>query len=220
MTGHPKMPSELISIRDRWSASLSKYSADKDRIGYIQDELTALLVNRSMIFELLTNIIKGSRYPNIRQAQMFDDEILLYLNPQPIFSIRMFIYQPGDYTPIHDHNSWGVIGSALGQIEVFNYAREDDGSIEGYARLHKTGNNILERGQTDGNLRLNEGIHQTGNPDGHTSIMISVYGRPVRRIYINRFDLENNKVYRMYSPQVKKRMLAAEALKIIESSHG
>ena len=214
MTVHPKMPSELLAIRDRWSASLSKLSADKDRIRYIRDELSTLLVNRTIIYELLSNIARGSRYPNIRQAYMFEDEILLCLNPQPIFSIRMFIYQPGVYTPIHDHNSWAVIGSALGQIDVINYAREDDGSIEGYARLHETGHKILERGQTDVNLRLNEGIHKTGNPNGHTSIMNSFYGRPFRRIYINRLDLENNKVYRMYSPQVKKRMLAAEALKI------
>ena len=212
MTVHPKMPAELRVIRDRWSASLIKLSEDKDRIEYIRNELPALLVNRSIFFQLLTNIVKGSRYPNIRQAQMFEDEILLCLNPQPIFSIRMFIYQPGVYTPIHDHNSWAVIGSAVGQIGVVNYAREDDGSIEGFARLHQTGHQILERGQTDVNLSLNDGIHKTGNPSDHTSIMVSVYGRPIRRIYINRFDLENNKVYRMYSSQVKKRLLAAESL--------
>lgn len=216
MPVHPNMPSELLAIRDRWSDSLSQLNADNDRIEYIRNELPALLLNRAIFFKLLTNIVKGGRYPNIRQAQMFEDEILLCLNPQPIFSIRMFIYQPGDYTPIHDHNSWAVIGSALGQIGVANYAREDDGSIEGYARLYKTGQKLLERGQTDVNLPLNAGIHQTGNPSGHTSIMVSVYGRPIRRIYINRFDLKNHKVYRMYSSQVKKRMLAAEALKNIE----
>ena len=216
MPAHPKMPSELLAVRDRWSESLRKFKKDKDRIEYIRNELPALLHNRPLFSTLLTNIVKGSRYPNIRQAQMFEDEILLCLNPQPIFSIRMFIYQPGDYTPIHDHNSWAVIGSALGQVGVVNYARDDDGSVEGYARLHKTGGKTLELGQTDINLPLNEGIHQTGNPSDQTNIMVSVYGRPIRRIYINRFEVESNSVYRMYSSQVKKRMLAAEVIKIFD----
>ena len=214
MPTNPKMPSELGAICNRWSEAFEKHSEEKDRIEYIQSELPALLHNRALFLELLTNIVKGSSYPDIRQPQMFEDEILLHLNTKPIFSIRMFIYDPGEFTPIHDHNSWGVIGSALGEIGVVQYAREDDGSVEGYARLRETEHVILELGETNVARPLNQGIHQTGNPGNHTSIMVSVYGRPIRRVYIHRFDIEHDTVHRMYSPRIKKKMLATDALRM------
>jgi predicted metal-dependent enzyme (double-stranded beta helix superfamily) len=206
------MPAELVSICNRWSQDMQKLKAEKERIEYIQDGLPALLCNRGIFLELLGNIATGQPYPDTRQAQLFEDEILLYLNTKPLFSIRMFIYEPGIYTPIHDHNSWGVVGSALGKIGVINYQRDDDGSRQGYAQLRKTEDLLLEVGQTDVALRLNQGIHQTGNPDSNTSIMVSVYGRPIRQVYIHRFDIENNRVFRMYPPRIKKRLLASQAL--------
>ncbi len=216
MSVHPKMPDELVCICKRWSQMLAKLKEEKERIEYIQNELPALLHNRGVFVELLSNIVKGGRYPDIRQPQMFDDEILLYLNTQPIFSIRMFIYEPFAYTPIHDHNSWGVIGSALGKIGVVKYVRVDDGSVEDHARLHQAERVTLALGETDVALPLDQGIHQTGNADGHASIMVSVYGRPIRRVYIQQFDMENNKVCRRYSPRVKKKLLAAEALSVFK----
>ncbi len=225
MPVHTKMPAELVSICDRWSQAMEKFKAEKERIEYIQDGLPELLHNRQIFLELLGNIASGKPYPDTRQAQLFEDEILLHLNPKPLFSIRMFIYEPGAYTPIHDHNSWGVIGSASGKIGVIKYSREDDGSKQGYARLRKTEDLILAVGQTDVALPLNQGIHQTGNADSDTGVMVSVYGRPIRQVYIHRFDLENSKVFRMYPPRLKKRLLATQALdamagKPASGSHG
>ena len=48
-------------------------------------------------------------------------------------------------------------------------------------------------GRTDTTLPLDEGIHSVGNPTDQTIVVINVYGTP-RRIYINRFDIENNRV--------------------------
>jgi predicted metal-dependent enzyme (double-stranded beta helix superfamily) len=208
------MPRQLRAICSRWSEALIKLKHEKDRIEYVRHELAALLLQRDIFVALLGNIAGGNSYPDTRQAQLFEDEILLYLNTNPMFSIRMFIYEPGVYTPIHDHNSWGVIGSALGKIGVIKYVREDDGSRPDYARLRRCDDLILEGSQTDLARPLNQGIHQTGNPDRQASIMISVYGRPIRRVYIQRFDFENQTVSRLYPPRIKKRMLATRALDI------
>ncbi len=216
MAIHQKMPAELLTICRRWSETMTDLKDENDRIRYAQKELPALLLKRDIFIELLGNIASGRPYPDTRQAQLFEDEILLYLNTRPMFSIRMFIYEPGDYTPIHDHNSWGVIGAVLGKIGVVKYVREDDGSKPGYARLHKSEKLLLEGSQTDLALPLNQGIHQTGNPGSQTSIMLSVYGRPIRQIYIHRFDFENQTIQRLYPPRIKKRMLAARALEIID----
>jgi predicted metal-dependent enzyme (double-stranded beta helix superfamily) len=213
---YQKMPPELHTICNRWCEALNTLKYDKDRIEYVRNELPALLNNQAVFVELLSNIAGGYPYPDIRKAQLFEDEILLYLSTKPTFSIRMFIYEPGVFTPIHDHTSWGVIGSALGKIGVTNYIREDDGARPGYALIRESDKLILDLGETNVALPLNQGIHQTGNPGHHISIMVSVYGRPIRRLYIHRFDPDNNSVYRMYPPRMKKKMLAAGALDILE----
>jgi hypothetical protein len=209
----PRPPEELLKICNRWSQSIENISGDKARIEFFQNELPGFLRNESVFVKLLKNIKGGNPYPDLRQAQMIDDEILLYLNPKRIFSLRMFLYGPGDYTPIHDHNSWGISGASLGELGVIRYAREDDGTVEGYARLKQTAQVQVLPGELEFTQPLNAGIHQTGNPGEGITIMISVYGSPIRRLFINRFDPEHNKVEKLYPPRIKKKMLATEALK-------
>lgn len=213
MPGPPKEPPELRKICDRWADAFEKLKEEKGRIEFVRHELPELLLNGSLVKDLLTKMTEGGSYPDIRQAQMFDDEILLHLNPKRLFSIRMFLYGPGDYTPIHDHSSWGVSGSALGNLGVLKYCREDDGSADGYARLIQTETLTLTPGETDVTFPLDRGIHQTGNPTENTIIMISIYGSPMRRLYVNRFDLRENRIFKLYPPRLKKKMLAAQALK-------
>jgi predicted metal-dependent enzyme (double-stranded beta helix superfamily) len=208
----PKPPIELLKICNRWSEAVEGISGDAARIEFFQNELPGFLRDQSLFTKLLKNIKGGSPYPDLRQAQMIDDEILLYLNPKRLFSLRMFLYGPGDYTPIHDHSSWGVSGACIGALGVIRYAREDDGTVEGYARLRQTAQVHIQPGELELTRPLNDGIHQTGNPGDGITIMISVYGSPIRRLFINRFDAEHNKVDKLYPPRIKKRMLAAQAL--------
>jgi len=208
----PKPPIELLKICNRWSEAVEGISGDAARIEFFQNELPGFLRNQSLFTKLLKNIKGGSPYPDLRQAQMIDDEILLYLNPKRLFSLRMFLYGPGDYTPIHDHSSWGVSGAAVGELGVIRYGREDDGSVEGYAQLLQAAPVYLQPGEIELTRPLNDGIHQTGNPVDGTTIMISVYGSPMRRLYINCFDYKASKVERLYPPRIKKKMLAAQAL--------
>jgi len=209
----PKPPEELLKICNRWSGSIENISGDAGRVEFFQNELAGFLRDQSVFAKLLKNIKGGSPYPDLRQAQMIDDEILLYLNPKRLFSLRMFLYGPGDYTPIHDHNSWGVSGASMGELGVNRFARDDDGTVEGYARLRETAQVHIQPGELELTRPLNDGIHQTGNPGEGITIMISVYGSPVRRLFINRFDAEHNKVDKLYPPRIKKRMLAIEALR-------
>jgi hypothetical protein len=104
----PKPPEELLKICNRWSQSIETISGDAARMEFFQKELPGFLRNQAVFEKLLKSMKNGSPYPDLRQAQMIDDEILLYLNPKRLFSLRMFLYGPGDYTPIHDHSSWGV----------------------------------------------------------------------------------------------------------------
>jgi hypothetical protein len=216
----PKPPPELLAICNRWSESVEGITGDAARMEFFQNELPDFLRNQALFEKLLQHIKAGNPYPDLRQAQMIDDEILLYLNPKRLFSLRMFLYGPGDYTPIHDHNSWGLSGSAVGELGVIRYGREDDGSVEGFAQLLQAAPVYLQPGEIELTRPLDEGIHQTGNPFDGTTIMISVYGSPIRRLYIHRFDNKANTVEELYPPRIKKKMLAVQALKKIKKVQG
>ena len=213
MSKPPRPFEELLEICNRWSEAVEGISGDAARMELFQNELPDFLRNQALFEKLLRNMKNGSPYPDLRQGQMIDDEILLYLNPKRLFSLRMFLYGPGDYTPIHDHSSWGVSGAAVGELGVIRYVREDDGSVEAYAQLLQAAPVYLQPGEIELTRPLNEGIHQTGNPVDGTTVMVSIYGSPIRRPYINRFDYKTGKVVKLYPPRIRKRMLATQALK-------
>ena len=217
MSRLPESLHELQTIFDRWSESIQNYKDMEKRIFYIGKEMPALLLNRQLFKKILTNIVKGQNYPDLRQATMFKNEFVLYINNRRLFSVRLYIYEPGQYTPIHDHNSWGVYGCVLNKIEVVRYRREDDETRPGYARLHEIERPNLQPGETTSVLPLNDGIHRAGNPVGNTSVMLSVYGTPIRRLYVNQYDHLQNRVSKLYPPRLRKKMLAAQALETMEN---
>ncbi len=215
MSRLPDSLHELRTICDRWAEALRDYKDNEKRLFFIGKEMPALLMNRPLFKDILTNIVKGRNYPDVRQATMFSNEFILFIHNRRLFSVRMYIYEPGQYTPIHDHNSWGVYGCVHKRIEVIRYRREDDGSKPGYARLREIERPILDPGQTASVLPLNDGIHQAGNPADNTSVMLSVYGTPIRRLYVNQYDHLHHRVSRRYPPRLRKKKLASQALEKI-----
>jgi hypothetical protein len=101
---------------------------------------------------------------------------------------------------------------------VTQYVREDAGSDENFARLREAENRVLTAGQTEVVLPLNNGIHKTGNPGDMTSATVQLYGNPIRRTYINRFDPVSGRIGRIYPPRTKMRILASEALRAMHES--
>jgi predicted metal-dependent enzyme (double-stranded beta helix superfamily) len=202
----------LQAIFDRWSESLQSYRNDEERIQYFGSELPGLLLNRPLVQKILNGIVRGSSYPDARQATMFSNEFILFINSRRLFSVRLYIYGPGQYTPVHDHNSWGVYGCVSNRIEVVRFRSLDgDGRAAG-SLLQEIDRPILQPGETLTVLPLNAGIHQAGNPDQTASIMLSVYGTPIRRLYVNQYDIVQNTVTRRYPPRLRKKNLAAQAL--------
>jgi predicted metal-dependent enzyme (double-stranded beta helix superfamily) len=213
MTLSPEPHRKLALKSSQWSKKLETLSDDESRIELMAQKLLDLLGDKPFFGEIFEAIEKGNAYPDVRTATMFDNELLLFLDPGRQFSVRLFLWGPGEFTPIHDHNSWGVYGCVAGKLEIVKYQREDDGHREGYARLKETRRFKLPPGETDFTHPLNQGIHQIGNPGEVTGVSLSIYGRPLRRPYINGFDIYKRQIYRIFSPKTKKKKLASEALK-------
>lgn len=213
-------PLEISAFCQRCAEALSGITEDEARIELIRSELPRLLLNRSLFAKILRDLAAGGKYPDLRHSTMFDNELLLYADGMRLFSLRLFLWYPGEYTPVHDHNSWGVIGPISGELEVVNYRREDDGSQQGYACLVEVERFRLRPGETSFTLPLNEGIHKTGNPTQEAMLSLSLYGNPLSRDYIHGFDIDRHSAYRILSPKMKKRLRAARALHSLEEEMG
>ena len=205
--------SELYDICHRWSREVAGLKEPELRVAYFENELPNLLSNQRLFIKCLNNMRKGRPHADLRLATMFDDELLLYLDEARRFSLRMFIYESGAYTPIHDHTAWGVSGSTLGKLDVIRYKLLDEEEEKNYARITVRDQKVYEPGEVETTLPLNGGIHATGNPNDGVTIMISVYGSPIRRLHINHYDMENNRVYKMYPPRIRKKKLITGALR-------
>ena len=212
MTQLPQSLGELQAVFERWTQSMQKIKGRNERIAFARAEMPALLLNRRLLKKIITDIVKGKRYPDIRQATMFSNEFILYINNRRLYSVRLYIYEPGQYTPVHDHNSWGVYGCVSKKVEVIRYRRQDDETKQGYALLRETDRIMLRPGDTSVVRPLNDGIHQAGNPATGTCVMLSVYGTPIRRLYVNQYDPMRNRVSRLYPPRLRKKRLATQAL--------
>jgi predicted metal-dependent enzyme (double-stranded beta helix superfamily) len=206
------MPQKLIDFCESCARGLSERTEPEGCIGFVSRLLPGIVSDKRLFREILEGMVRGDDYLDLRYATMFDNEVILYRDPAGLFSIRMFLWGPGQYDPIHDHNSWGVISPVQGELEVVNYLREDDGSKQDCAQLAETGRRILRPGETTW-VCGSESIHKTGNPAQKTSIQISLYGRSqTGRNYINGFDEVTGLVYPIYAPKIRKQRLALQAL--------
>ncbi|MBN2299367.1 MAG: hypothetical protein JXM72_12275 [Deltaproteobacteria bacterium] len=211
------IPQDIVSLCVQWSAGLDNLTENASRISYMKQKLPDLIADRALIRGILNNIAAGASYPDIHYAGMFDSEIILYRDPNRLFSLRIYLWDALEYDPVHDHNSWGVIGPALGDLEVINYSREDDGSRKNHARLAECGRKLVLQGDTCSVLPLDPGIHRTGNPNDRPIVQVGVYGAKLTdRNYVNTYDLVSGKISPLFAPPVKKRVVACKVLSFIE----
>ncbi len=207
-----EIPEEIRTFGFVCAEELRKLNDSSDCVRFIHRELPKLLLNRTLFAALLTNITEGAPYPDAQRPTLFDNEVPLYTDPEGLFTLRMYLWAPGEYTYPHDHNAWGVLGPVSSGFEVINYLREDDGSREDHAVLAEAERLLLGAGETTFTLPFNDGIHITGNPSGRTVLSLNLYGPVLPRGYINRYDLEKHRVRRVYPQKRKKQILAAGAL--------
>ncbi len=213
----PAIPDEIRSLGERCDEAFGQTQIPDFCIEIARRELRVLLLNRSLLSGLMQSILDGGSFPDTHRPTLFDNEVVLHAGPGRTYSLRMYLWGPGEYTAIHDHNSWGVIGTVTEGFEVINYSRLDDGSREGYAELQERERFFLGPGESAHTYPLNRGIHMTGNPTLKTIITLSLYGKPLARPYIQGFDAVNRRVFRIMSPKRKKAYLAAEALRALSS---
>jgi 3-mercaptopropionate dioxygenase len=104
---------------------------------------------------------------------------LVYNAPDASLSLYTLVWLPGQWTPVHDHGSWGVVGVVEGVLEERNYVRlsPDRGADEGID-LVRGGVILLARGAVTSFVPNPDHIHVTGVPaDRPRAVSLHLYGR-------------------------------------------
>jgi predicted metal-dependent enzyme (double-stranded beta helix superfamily) len=111
-------------------------------------------------------------------------QYLLYCDPDARFSIVSFVWGPGQKTPVHDHQVWGLIGMLRGAEDETRYSRRADGTLEpaGHARL--TPGQVAAVSPSTGD------IHQVANAFAdRVSISVHVYGADIGTVSRHTYDV-------------------------------
>ena len=104
---------------------------------------------------------------------------LIFAAPDKSVSLYALVWLPGQWTPIHDHGSWGVVGVLEGVLEERNYVRlspdrEADHDIE----LARGGVILLGKGAVTSFVPNPDHIHVTGVPaERPRAVSLHLYGR-------------------------------------------
>lgn len=104
---------------------------------------------------------------------------LVHDAPDARLSLYALVWLPGQWTPVHDHESWGVVGVVEGVLEERSYVRlsPDRGADEGIA-LARGGTLLLSRGAVTSFVPNPDHIHVTGVPaDRPRAVSLHLYGR-------------------------------------------
>lgn len=118
----------------------------------------------------------------------------LHIDAAGRFSIVSFVWGPGQATPIHDHQVWGLIGMLRGAEYAQGYR------FGGRRELLPAGPALLlEPGQVDAVSPRVGDIHRVRNAfDDRVSISIHVYGADIGRVERATYD-EDGTAHRFVS---------------------
>lgn len=104
---------------------------------------------------------------------------LVYDAPDRSLSLYALVWLPGQWTPVHDHGSWGVVGVVEGVLEERSYVRlsPDRGADDGIV-LARGGTVLLNRGAVTSFVPNPDHIHITGVPaERPRAVSLHLYGR-------------------------------------------
>jgi predicted metal-dependent enzyme (double-stranded beta helix superfamily) len=107
----------------------------------------------------------------------------LYADPQDRFYIAAMVWDPGQGTPIHDHNgTWGMIGMVQGSLEVVNYFSESE-VAPGEVSLRSDSPHFPSAGAEDCVCGCAD-IHTVNNRADERAISVHIYAHELNQYLV------------------------------------
>lgn len=116
----------------------------------------------------------------------------IHIEDDGSFSLYALVWSPEQWTPIHDHGTWGVVGVYEGALHEQNFIRTDcegDDAKTGIT-LVRGGVIVLAPGAVTSFVPNPDHIHVTGNPETENRVVsLHLYGSAMAGFNI--YDREN-----------------------------
>lgn len=115
----------------------------------------------------------------------------IYIAEDGSMSLFTLVWLPGQWTPVHDHGTWGVVGVVEGVLEERSFMPEGH-KITGDSGIHlKRGGVILLTGGAVTSFVPNpDHIHETGvATDREMAVTLHIYGRAMHDYHA--YDVEH-----------------------------
>jgi len=114
----------------------------------------------------------------------------VYISEDDSLSLFVLVWQPGQWTPVHDHGAWGVVGILEGILEERNFIPTDhDLSSNEDITLLKGGSILLTKGAVTTFVPNPDHIHKTGIPESRKqAVTLHLYGRELSNFHV--YDLD------------------------------
>ena len=110
----------------------------------------------------------------------------IYIPEDRSLSLFALVWSPGQWTPVHDHGSWGVVGVLKGVLEERNYIRTDYYPVKDAGiSLRRGGVILLDEGTVTSFVPNPDHIHVTGVPAERAPVVsLHLYGREMDSFHI------------------------------------
>ena len=110
----------------------------------------------------------------------------IHIAPSGNLSLFALVWLPGQWTPVHDHGSWGVVGIVRGVLEERSYmSATGEITVDRDIRLKRGGVVLLNPGSVSSFVPNPDHIHMTGVPgEREGCISLHLYGRNMNSFHI------------------------------------
>ena len=120
----------------------------------------------------------------------------LHAEPDDTLVLSVSQFSDEHATPVHTHNTWGVLCGYTGRDRYIQYDRIDDESKEGYAELKEAVNRVITRGDSVWWLDYPHDIH-IQQAIGEPSWELLLMGKSTGGIERLHFEPESHKVWKV-----------------------
>jgi 3-mercaptopropionate dioxygenase len=110
----------------------------------------------------------------------------IHIAPSGNLSLFALVWRPGQWTPVHDHGSWGVVGIVRGVLEERSYmSATGEITADHDISLKRGGVVLLNPGSVSSFVPNPDHIHMTGVPgESEACVSLHLYGRNMNSFHI------------------------------------
>jgi predicted metal-dependent enzyme (double-stranded beta helix superfamily) len=130
---------------------------------------------------------EGTTAPNPERYVMYP----LHIDPDGRFSIASAVWDVGQGTPVHGHETWGVVGIYSGIEHEVSYTKpEKEGDSPTVNGEHSWG-----AGSVTVCCTTDDDVHQVSSEGNHPCVGIHIYGADIGRLRRRSYDPETGNVH-------------------------